>query len=91
MPVETGTGLITNARTTSTNTAVFVNGTSYASSSTVSVAQINSTSFIMARNNGGSSTVFSLDQYSLAFYGSGAIDQSLLHADVSALATALGW
>lgn len=77
--IASSLGLTSVKRTLSTNIDIIKNGVTLASPANTSVAPISFNPYILALNNNGSASVFSNQQISMAFIGSGSINHLTLY------------
>lgn len=88
--VTASTGLISTTRTSSTAIEAFRNGTSLGTASVASTAVESIDFYIMAFNNNGSASGYTSRQQSVAYIGSGSINQTLLFNAIEEYMDAIG-
>ena len=87
----TTTGLLASVRTGANLNSGYRNGVSVISDTISSQALTNYNLFILCRSVANSPSLFTSNQISLSFIGSGAINQSNFYNSVQTLGTSLGW
>lgn len=83
-------GCFSAVRTSSTATAIWMNGVSATSGSAIATALCSKQDYIMAYNNNGAAAGYDTNQYTCAWKGSGAINQVLFNSAVNTLMTNIG-
>jgi hypothetical protein len=88
---HTGDGMHSALRTSSNSSGYYKNGVLDIASVVISQNLEDRNLYLLARNNAGAASNFSVNKLSFSFIGSGAVDQAQFYTDVQTLGTTLGW
>ena len=84
-------GLTVGQRTASNVQKLIKNGTVITTNASASIGLSALNVYLLCRNNNGTAQLYSVNQMSMSFIGSGVINQSTLYTATQALGTSIGW